>query len=229
MTGVGLHSTAAEGSGRLAADAEVSATGRAAGAVVAGSALLQDLHDGVPAGQFTLRWLIWRLRSESYPAIIFLLAIMAAIPGVALPAGLLLLVPTIQMIARRATPTFPRRIADRPLPSDKLRKSLGRAIPILKVIERAVRPRWPGVLSVARAIVGIAILLLTIRLISFPLPLSNVFPAMIIAMIALCCLEQDGLMLVLALLAGGIVLVLDAQVFYDLLQAGRNLWSAIGA
>jgi len=227
MIDVRLHSTSAGRTGRSATEVEVSKERRSRTVVIAGSALLQELHDRVPAGQFTLQWLICRLRSESYPALIFLLAIVAAIPGVSLPAGLLLLVLTIQMIAHRATPTFPRWIADRPLPSDKLRLSLGRAIPILKVVEKAIRPRWPIVLTAARTIVGIAILLLTVRLISFPLPLSNVFPAIIIAAIALSCLEQDGLMLVLALLAGGVVLVVDAQVFYDLLQAGRHLWSAI--
>jgi hypothetical protein len=214
---------------RLETEVEVS-EGRRTGAVfVAGSALLQELHDRAPSGQFTLQWLIWRLRKESYPAIIFLLAIMAAVPGISLPAGLLLLVPTLQMIAGRPTPGFPRWIADRPLPTDILCISLRRAIPILKVIEKAIRPRWARALAVASSIAGIVILLLALRLLAWPLPLSNVIPGVIIAMIALSCLEQDGLMLVLTLLAGLVVLVVDAKVFYDLLHVGRNLWSAISA
>ena len=208
-------------------DVEVSEVRRTEVAFVAGSALLQKLHDRAPSGQFTLQWLIWRLRRESYPAIIFLLAIMAAVPGISLPAGLLLLVPTLQMIAGRPTPTFPRWIADRPLPTDILCKSLRRAIPILKVIEKAVRPRWPLAFSAASSVVGVVILLLTLRLVAWPLPLSNVVPAIVIGMIALSCLEQDGLMLMLTLLAGLIVLVVDVKVFYDVLQTGRHLWSAI--
>jgi hypothetical protein len=213
----------------LGTEVEVSEAQRTGVVFVAGSALLQELHDRAPSGQFTLQWLIWQLRKQSYPAIIFLLAIMAAVPGISLPAGLLLLVPTLQMIVRRPTPTFPRWIADRPLPTDKLCMSLKRAIPILKVVEKAIRPRWPVALAAASSIAGMVILLLTLRLLAWPLPLSNVFPAIVIGLIALSCLEQDGLMLVLALLAGLIVLAVDAKVFYDLLQAGRNFWSAISA
>lgn len=185
---------------------------------VAGSQLLQELHDGAPSGHFTLQWLMSRLHKQSYPAIIFLIATIAVVPGISLPAGFLLLGPTLQMLAGRPVPTFPRRIATRPLPTDKLNIILKRAIPILKVVERAIHPRWPMVLAAARWIVGLVILLLTARLLASPLPLSNMLPAALISLIALCYLEEDGLMLVLALVAALIVLAVDAKVLYDVTQ-----------
>lgn len=185
---------------------------------VTGSALLQELHDGAPSGHFTLEWLMSRLRGQSYPAIIFLLAVISVVPGISLAAGFLLLVPILQLIAGRPVPKFPRWIATRPLPTDKLNMSLKRAIPILQVVELAIYPRWPIALSAARWIVGIVILLLTVRLLASPLPLSNMLPAAVIGLIALAYLEGDGMMLALALAVGLVVLGVDAKVLYDAAQ-----------
>lgn len=183
---------------------------------VAGSTFLQELRESMPAGHFTLEWLMSSLDKQSYSAIILMLAIIAVVPGISLLGGLLLLVPTLQMIAGRPAPSFPQWIATRPLPTDKLHVSLSRTIPILKAVEIAIHPRWPMVLVATKWIVGLVILLLTIRLLALPLPLSNMLPAALIGLIALSCLEKDGLMLALALVAGLIVLAVDAKVLYEL-------------
>jgi len=210
-------------------EAEVSDSQHSGTRLVAGSALLQELHDGAPPGHFTLQWLMSRLRRQSYPAIIFLMAIIAVVPGISLPAGFLLLGPTLQMLAGRPAPTFPPWIATRPLPTDKLTMSLKRAIPILKVVEMAIHPRWPIALAAGRWIVGLVIVLLTARLLASPLPLSNMLPAALISLIALCYLEEDGLMLVLALVAGIIVLAVDAKVLFDVVQEMRRISTVAAA
>jgi len=186
--------------------------------VVAASTLLQQLHDSAPAGHFTLTWLMTSLRDQSYGAIILLLGIAAAAPGISLPAGLLLLVPTFQMIAGRPVPIFPLWIAKRPLPTDKLSTVLKRAIPVLKVLETAVRPRWPMPPRATRRIVGLVILLLTVRLLTNLLPASNVLPAFLISFISVAYLEADGLMLTIGSLAGLIALAVDATILFDVAQ-----------
>ena len=50
------------------------------------SVVLQELHDRVPSGHFTLEWLTMSLRKQSYGAIILLLAVIAIAPGISLPA-----------------------------------------------------------------------------------------------------------------------------------------------
>ncbi len=183
-----------------------------------GSGLLRELLDRAPKGHFTLQWLMSSLSKQSYAAVIFLLATLAVLPGISLPAGLLLLVPTLQLIAGRPAPRFPHWIAKRPLPTDKLTASLQRAIPTLELVERAVFPRWPAARAAGRRMVGWEVLLLTVRLLAWPLPLSNVIPAALISLIALSDLEGDGLMLALALAAGLVLLVVDARVLYVLLE-----------
>jgi hypothetical protein len=185
---------------------------------IEGSTILQALHDGAPPGQFTLQWVMASLHEQSYPAVIFLLAVVAVIPGISIAAGLLLLVPILQMLAGRPTPAFPRWIATRPLPTAKLTASLKRAIPVLKAVETTIHPRWPTALSAGSWMFGVVILLLTIRLLVWPLPLGNILPAALISLIALSYMEHDGLMLALSLAAGLIVLALDAKLLHDVVQ-----------
>jgi len=191
-------------------------------AFVTASTLLQELHDGIPSNHFTLEWLMTGLRDQSYGAIILLFGIAAAVPGISLPAGFLLLVPAFQMITDRPSPIFPQWIATRPLPASKLSTALNRTIPILKVVETAVRPRWPMPVGATKRIVGLVVLLLTVRLLTNPLPASNVLPAALISFIALAYLEADGLMLTTGLLVGLIVLAVDARILFDVVQEIMN-------
>ncbi len=191
-------------------------------AFAAASTLLKEVQDGVPPGHFTLEWLLTSLSDQSYGAIILLFAIAAVAPGISVPAGLLLLVPTVQMIAGRPAPAFPGWITRHPLPTHKLSAAIKRAIPVLKILEMAVHPRWPMPPTATRRIVSLMVLLLTVRLLSFPLPLSNVLPAALIGYIALAYLEADGAMLTVGLFAGLIVLAVDAKLLYDVAQSALH-------
>jgi hypothetical protein len=71
----------------------------------------------------------------------------------------------------------------------------------LKYLEKAVHPRWPMTFEVAKRAVGVIILLLAVVLLLTPMPLSNVAPAMVISMISLAYVEEDGLLLSAAFLA----------------------------
>ena len=60
--------------------------------------------------------------------------------------------------------------------------------------------------DVTKRAVGTMVLLLTVVLLLSPLPLSNIAPAMVISLISLAYVEEDGLLLSAAFLAG-IVLI----------------------
>ena len=164
------------------------------------SAVLQGLLDDTPAGQFTLAWLLGHLHRRSFGFIMLLLALVAMLPGISYVAGLLLLVPALEMIANRVAPFFPRRIAAHPLPTRHLDRVLSRAIPVLRYLERAIRPRWHMPLEVTKRMVGVVVLLLTVLLLLAPVPMIQVVPALVIVMISLAYLEEDGVLLSIALL-----------------------------
>jgi hypothetical protein len=142
------------------------------------------LHDEAPADHFTLDWLTARLNKQSFGLIMLLLAIIAVAPGICVVAGLLLLIQAFQMVVGRAAPTFPRWLAARPLPTRHLGAVVQRAIPILRSLEKIVHPRYPTPLVATKRVVGIAVMMLSARLLLAPIPLSNILPAILIALIS---------------------------------------------
>jgi hypothetical protein len=101
---------------------------------------------------------------------------------------------------------FPHFIMTRRLPTKQLLRLGGRAIHVLKYLEKAVHPRWPMTFEVAKRAVGVMVLFLTVILLLTSVPLSNVAPAMVISLISLAYVEQDGLLLSAAFLAAIILI-----------------------
>jgi len=189
--------------------------------------VLQQLHDEVPADHFTLAWLLAGLHKYSFGIIMFLLALVAIAPGVSIGAGVLLMIAALQMIAGRTEPVFPRRIAERPLPTPHLAALVQRAVPALRNLERLIHPRWPTPHEATKRLVGIVVFILSAALVFIPIPLSNVVPALAIALIALAYLEEDGLLLTIAMLAAVIVLTVMLVAVWEMVVGAKwfiGLW-----
>jgi hypothetical protein len=179
------------------------------------SVVLQRLHDEVPTDHFTLGWLMGRLRERSFGIIMLLLAVVAIAPGVSMVAGLLLMIPALQMIAGLPAPVFPRRIAARPLPTPHLAALVQRAVPVLRYLEMVIHPRWHTPIEATKRLVGTVIVILNTTLVFTPIPLSNVAPAVVIALISVAYLEEDGLLLSIALLGALIVLTVEMVAIWE--------------
>ncbi|MFC7738007.1 exopolysaccharide biosynthesis protein [Roseomonas sp. GCM10028921] len=67
------------------------------------------------------------------------------------------------------------------------------------MLERVVHPRWTTPFEATKRVVGAAVLPVSVAFL-VPLPLSNIAPAAVVALIAFTCLEQDGLLLLVGLL-----------------------------
>jgi hypothetical protein len=187
------------------------------------SVVLQELHDEAPADHFTLGWLTGSLHKQSFGLVMLVLAIVAAAPGICVVGGLLLLIPAFQMIAGRPAPTFPHWIATRPLPTRHLGTVMQRAITVLRHLEKTVYPRWPTPPEATKRIVGIAVVMLSARLLLTPIPLSNILPAFLIALISLAYLEEDGVMLSIGLVIGFVVLAIDVGIVWEIVHGAKRL------
>lgn len=189
---VGVVAPAAKPNHKMAPDRSV---------LVPASRALQELVDNLPPDHFTLGWLSNHLHRRSFGVVALILALIAMVPGISYVAGLLLWAPAIEMIAGRCAPTFPGRIANRPLPTRHLAVAVRRAVPTLKFLERVIRPRWRVPSGITKRLVGVAVLLLTALLLLTPLPLIQVVPALVIVALSVAYVEDDGLLLSLGLLA----------------------------
>ena len=197
---------------RLSADAR---------ALIPATVVLQRLHDEVPADQFTLAWLTNNLHKRSFGIIMLLIALVAIAPGLSIIAGLLLMIPAVQMIAGKAAPVFPRRIAARSLPTRHLAAAVQRSIPVLRYLEKAIHPRWHTPLEPTKRLVGAVVLILSTTLVLVPIPLSNVVPASVIALISLAHLEEDGVLLSIALLAAMIVMAVATMGVWEMVVSAQ--------
>src|ERR1700682_1992714 len=184
--------------------------------LVAISVLLQQLHDEIPADRFTLGWLMHGLHKRSFGIIMLLLALVAIAPGLSIVAGLLLMIPAFQMIMGRPAPVFPHRIAMHSLPTRYLAAVLQRSVPGLRYLENVVHPRWHTPLELTKRTVGVVVLVLSGTLVFIPIPLSNVVPALTIALISLAYLEEDGVLLSIALLAALVLLSVAAVAGWEM-------------
>ena len=192
-------------------------------ALIHASVVLQQLHAEAPRDYVSLGWLMGRLHKRSFGMIMLLLALVAAVPGVSIFAGLLLMIPALQMVAGKPAPIFPRGIAARPLPTRRLDVLVQRAIPVLRYLERMIHPRWPTPLEGTKRLVGVIVVMLNSVLVLAPIPLTNVVPALVIALISLAYLEEDGLVLSIGLLAAIIVMTIAAAVVWETVLGGKSL------
>jgi hypothetical protein len=195
--------------------------------LIPASVVLQRLHDEVPTDHFTLDWLMHSLHKRSFGIIMLLLALVAIAPGASILAGLLLMIPASQMIAGNPAPAFPRRIATRSLPTRHLAAVVQRSIPALRYLERAVHPRWRTPLKATKRLVGAVVVVLSATLVFIPIPLSNVVPALVIVLISLAYLEEDGVLLSIALLAAIIVMTVATMGVWEVVVGAKwiaDLW-----
>jgi hypothetical protein len=189
--------------------------------LVAASVVLQQLHDEMPADHFTLGWLMHSLHKRSFGIIVLLIALVAIIPGLSIVAGLLLMIPAFQMIAGKSAPVFPSRIATRSLPTRHLAVVVQRFVPVLRYLEKAIHPRWRTPIGATKRLVGAIVLTLSATLVLIPVPLSNVAPALVIALIALAYLEEDGILLLIGVLAAVILLVVAVAATWEMVVGAK--------
>jgi hypothetical protein len=187
------------------------------------SSILRELRDAAPPDRFSLNWLLDSLESRSFAIVLLMLALMAMAPGVSIVAGLLITTLGAQMMAGRAGPAFPRRVAAYTMPTAYLSASIGRLVPVLTRVERIVRPRWATPPQTTQRAVGLVVALLSIAVVFVPIPLSNVAPAFVIALIAVAYLEGDGIFLALALLAGVVLLATTCVLLWEAVLGVKSL------
>jgi hypothetical protein len=137
-------------------------------------------------------------------------------------AGLLLIIVAFQMARGHDGPLLPKRLGARPIATTKLISMLSRVIPVLRYLERIVRPRWPTPVEITKRTVGGLVILLSLGLF-VPVPFSNVPFGLNIILLSFAYLEQDGVLLFLALLAAFCLLAAVLMIVWGTASASIQL------
>lgn len=177
------------------------------------SVMLGELLTESPPDDVTLAWLVGRLRERSFALVMLLMALVGLVPGASTFIGVLLAIPAAQMILARDRPGLPRFIASRRVATVRLARLLHRIIPPLQRLERFIHPRWRTPFEATKRVVGFVILLLGATMVS-PFPFSHVIPALVIMLVSIAYLEDDGVLLCISLAAALVSLSISAAAIW---------------
>jgi hypothetical protein len=139
------------------------------------------------------------------------------LPFLSTPFGVLIALTGLRIALRRKA-WVPVRFAHKQLPAGFLPKLLSAAGHITALLEKLARPRWVsaanlrGFHRLTGALIAFAGLLL---LLPIPVPLTNLFPASAVLLLATASLRRDGLCLV-----GGCVMLVFSFCFFGGLWFG---------
>ena len=191
------------------------------------SIALAQLLDEAPPDHVSLAWLIGRLEKRSFGLLMLLLALLSLAPGLATFTGLVLVFPAIQMLLGRESPTLPRFVAIRSVSTQRFAGWAAQAIPLFERMEAIIRPRLPTPFEATKRLVGFVVLLLAATLM-WPFPFSHVIPALVIMLISVAYLEEDGVLLCISLAAALVSFAITAGTVWVTVSATgliERLWS----
>jgi hypothetical protein len=177
---------------------------------------LAQLRDAFAERPATLREVVGVLAGRAYELlmILFVLPFLlpVSLPGMSTPFGLAIAVIAAQLAVGRL-PWLPRWLLERRMPPGFLAKVVRVTEGVVKILERALRPRWLAVTG-ARWLCGVHLLVvLTAALLlalPLPIPFTNMFPGWTILLLAAGLMERDGLVV----LSGYGAMIATLALFY---------------
>lgn len=131
-------------------------------------------------------------------------------PGASMFTGIPILVISAQMALGRSAPWFPAKFDRRGLKMDELKKLIEKLQPLETRIERIFRPRLPRLSGqTAGRVIGAICFFLSLLVVT-PIPVVHIAPAAAVALFGLSLVYRDGVLVILAALAGLLSLVVSA-------------------
>jgi hypothetical protein len=164
------------------------------------SVQLTRMLDRAEGPSVSIGWLVEQLGRRSFGLTLFVMAVIGFVPGASTIVGLLVAWPAVQMVLGHEAAVLPLLIARREIGVERLAPIIRIVAPRLALVERLVRPRWPPPFETTKRLTGIVMLLLGLTMV-VPVPFSHVVPALVIMLLALAYLEEDGVALLVALAA----------------------------
>lgn len=173
-------------------------------------AILDALAQGNPDDTLTLDDLVSGLGRRAFGMLLFASVLPAFIPipiGGAISGPLTMLI-GVQLLLTMREPWLPGFLAKRGPHRQALQRFDQRIAPMLRRLERLVRPRLTWMLDARLASVVTGLLLLCLGLLlSLPIPLTNYLFGMLMLIFALALLERDGVLMLVAWIGGAATLV----------------------
>lgn len=186
------------------------------------SELLSRVVDEHPADRIGFADLIAVIGDRSLGALLLLFALpnmLPLLPGMSLVTAIPLILIAAQMTAGKHQPWLPKWIMRQSIATAKVRKGLPRLLMLLRPVERLVKPRLEIVTGHGGTqLIGIMALLLSL-IAWLPVVGLHYIPAFVIAAFGIALINRDGVLALLAAVAGA----MGSIVLSGLILAGGQM------
>lgn len=189
--------------------------------------LLESLPEELPDEHFRLQELLDVLGKRSMSSALLLLTIPQLLPLPLFVANVLalpILLVSVQILMGRQTPWLPSWVMERPFRRRRLEQLCRRVVPVMRWLEKLVRPRLTWVWSKGATLIGFACVTLSLIAVA-PLPFIGWLPGWSLFLIALGLLQRDGLLILVALALGTAAVGVFAGVVIGLFSVGEAVAS----
>ena len=174
-----------------------------------------------PADRIAFADIVAAIGDRGLGALLLLFALpnlLPLLPGMSLVTALPLILLAAQMVAGRHQPWLPRWIMRLSVEKSRVLRGMPRVLIVMRLVERLIRPRLSVVTGRgATRLMGAMALILSL-IAWLPVPGLHYGPALVIAMFGLALINRDGVLALVAALAGTIGVV----VLSGLIMAGGN-------
>jgi hypothetical protein len=135
---------------------------------------------------------------RAHGLVLLILSLPETIPMVGLSAILAapILILGVVLVIRGADPPVPDWVRRRSLPREKVQGAIRRTRPVVRWLDRVVRPRWTRLATAGRLQGTICIVMAL--LLAIPIPGVNILAAAAVAGVGLGILQRDGLVVAMA-------------------------------
>lgn len=185
------------------------------------SDLLKSIADAPSQNQLTVGDFVAMLGDRSFALVILIFSLpnavpLPGIPGFSTVTGLPILLLALQIMYGRHSIWLPRRIAEKHFPQVFLSKVIMKALPVIKGIEKFIRPRFSFICeSKGERVIGLFIALMALIL-TLPIYGANFLPGLCISLFALALLESDGILAII----GSVLCIISFYLVYELVIFG---------
>jgi len=174
---------------------------------------LAQIIDAEGPERLTFSELAAQLHSRAWGGLLFIFAginVLPLPPGTSAFFALPILIVAGQMVLRRPSPWFPKRLDNRGVTKQELGRLVGKIAWLEARVERIFKPRLATLTgATATRVIGIVCFLLAL-IAAIPIPLFHVAPAAAIVLFGLALIYRDGALVIVAGVAAILSLVCDA-------------------
>jgi hypothetical protein len=178
------------------------------------SKLLRDLLKRHSGERIYLRDVIDNMGERAFAGVLLFCALPEALPlpiaGLSAVIGIPLMIISVQLFLGFRKPWLPKWVANRSLKRRDVEKIVNKILLTLEKYESVIHPRWNFVTQpLARRILGLVLVILAF-IIALPIPFGNMLPAIVIVVISLGLIEQDGVVIVLGVISACVIFAVIA-------------------